>query len=172
MNKTKRFGTIWGAAAASLILFLVIAGSQALFGQSFDIPNKKWGLSFGNSTEFTGLRFDFRDRQVHYIRGMNVTLWAPRQDNKDSKIDGISFGLMPGGGYLRGIQVGLLGVGAEKTMLGINIGGLGIGSGEDLKGLNIDGLGLGAGPQGNSLGGRNGPRRQRRPNDWLRGELL
>jgi hypothetical protein len=155
MNRTTGFRTICGAAAAGLIFFLVIAGGQVLLGQSFDIPNKKWGLSFGNSPEFTGLRFNFRDRQVRYIRGMNVTLWAPHKDNKDSKIDGISFGLIPGGGYLRGIQVGLLGVGAEKTMSGINIGGLGIGSGEDLNGLNIGGFGLGAGNNvtGINLGG-------------------
>jgi hypothetical protein len=144
MHRTKVFKSKWGIAAG-LILFLISAANQALFGQSFDIPNKKWGLSFGNSPEFTGLRFNFRDNQVRHIRGVNITLWQPRKDNKDSVIDGISFGLIPGGGTLRGVQIGILGASAEKMMSGINIGGLGVGCGGDVSGINIGGLGVGAG---------------------------
>ena len=144
MHKTKVFKSKWGIAAG-LILFLISAANQALFGQSFDIPNKKWGLSFGNSSEFTGLRFNFRDSQVRHIRGINITLWQPRKDNKESVVDGISFGLIPGGGTLRGVQIGLLGVSAEKMMSGINLGALGVGCGGDVSGINIGGLGVGAG---------------------------
>ena len=144
MPRTKLSKSKW-RIAAGLSLFLIGSAGRALLGQSFDIPNKKWGLSFGNSAEFTGLRFNFRDSQVRHIRGVNITLWQPRKDNKESVVDGLSFGLVPGGGTLRGVQIGLLGVGAEKSLSGINIGGLGVGSGGDVTGINIGGLGAGAG---------------------------
>ncbi len=131
--------------AVALIFFLASAAGQSLFCQSFDIPNKKWGLSFGNSSEFTGLRFNFRDSRVRHIKGINFTLWQPRKDNKESVVEGMSIGLIPGGATLRGIQIGLLGVAAEESMSGINIGALGAGSGGDMRGINIGGLGVGAG---------------------------
>jgi len=142
-------------AAVGLTMFLLIAGSGALSGQSFDIPSKRWGISFGNSKKFTGLRFNFRDSQVQRICGINVTLWQPRKDNQEAVVQGLSLGVIPGGGYLRGIQVGFLGVAAEKDLWGISLGGLGAGSGGDVTGLNIGGLGTGAGGSmtGLNLGG-------------------
>ena len=123
--------------------------------QSLNIPSKTWGLSFGNSKEFSGLRFNFRDSRVRRIRGVNVTLWQPRKDNKDSLIEGISLGLIPGGGNLRGLQIGILGVGAERDIKGISLGLLGAGAGEDIVGVSIGGLGAGAGKdlKGIALGG-------------------
>jgi len=137
-----------GAAAWAAILTL--AAPCALFGQSLDIPSKKWGLSFGNSSEFTGLRFNFRDGGVRRVTGVNVTLWQPRKENKEAVIEGLSLGPVPGGAHLRGIQLGLLGVAAENSAVGINIGGLGVGAGENVTGINIGGLGAGTG--GNMTG--------------------
>ena len=144
----------------SVLCLAALAGS--LTAQSLDIPSPRWGLSFGNSKDFTGLRFNFRDRDVARIRGINITLWQPydKEDN-DSVIEGVSLGLVPGGGTLRGIQLGvlgvagmkdvrgiscgLLGVGSGGSMIGLNVGGLGAGAGEDVVGINIGGLGMGAG---------------------------
>jgi len=131
--------------AAAWAAILALAVPSVLFGQSLDIPSKKWGLSFGNSPEFTGLRFNFRDGGVRRVTGVNVTLWQPRKDNKEAVIEGLSLGTVPGGAHLRGIQLGLLGVAAENSAIGINIGGLGIGAGENVTGINIGGLGAGAG---------------------------
>jgi len=39
-------------------MLLMVFASSTLFSQSFDFPSKKWGISFGNSKEFTGLRFN------------------------------------------------------------------------------------------------------------------
>jgi hypothetical protein len=99
-----------GKAIPGLILVLAILQSQGVFAQSLDIPTKKWGISFGNSKDFTGLRFNFRDSRVSRVTGINVTLWNPRKDNKDSVIKGISLGLIPGGvkltgAFLAGIMV-------------------------------------------------------------------
>ncbi len=160
----------------SSILFLTIlclaAWAVSLPAQSLDIPSPRWGVSFGNSRNFTGLRFNFRDRDVGRIRGINITLWQPydKEDN-DSVIEGLSLGLIPGVGTLKGIQIGvlgvagmkdvrgfsygLLGVGSGGSMIGLNVGGLGAGAGEDVIGLNIGGLGMGAGRDvvGINLGG-------------------
>jgi hypothetical protein len=121
---------------------LILGQAQA---QSLDIPSRHWGLSFGNSRDFTGLRFNFRDSGVIRVTGVNVTLWQPRKDDDGSIITGLSFGLVPGGGHLRGVQVGIAGVAGMKSVAGITIAGLGMGSGTDLIGINIAGLGMGAG---------------------------
>ncbi len=142
-------------AAAGLALFFLFTGSSPLSGQSLDIPSHRWGISFGNSREFTGLRFNFRDSRVRRISGINVTLWQPRKDNKEAVVSGISLGVIPGGGTLKGIQVGLLGIAAETKLSGISVGLLGLGSGGDISGINIGGLGAGAGEdvKGLNVGG-------------------
>jgi len=129
-----------GAAAAAVIL---LAGPLA--AESLDIPSSRWGISFGNSKNFTGLRFNFRDRGVERIRGVNVTFWTPRgRVSEEAVIDGLSLGLAPGGGTLRGVQVGWLGVGAAKGIRGLTFGLLGVGSGGSIKGITVGGLGVGA----------------------------
>ncbi len=139
--------------ASGLIFFTAASASAA--AQSLNIPTKKWGLSFGNSKEFTGLRFNFRDSRVRRINGINATLWQPRKDNKDAVINGVSLGVIPGGGYLNGLHVGILGVAAERSLTGISLGLLGTGAGEDITGINIGGLGAGAGGsiKGINIGG-------------------
>ena len=126
-------------------LFLCVPINIGLHAQGFNIPTGRWGISFGNSKRFTGLRFNFRDSRVEKITGINVTLWQPKKDNKESIVHGLSLGLMPGGGELRGIQIGGLGIAAEQNMSGISIGLLGVGCGGDMTGVHIGGLGAGAG---------------------------
>lgn len=144
----KRLDLLMIRCFCGIILFNTLF-IQFLSAQSFDFPTKRCGISIGNSKRFTGLRVNFRDSRVDEIIGINMTLWQPKDDNKDAIIKGISLGLIPGGGQLNGIQFGL-GVSAEKELKGISIGLLGIGSGENVIGLNIGGLGSGAG--GNMIG--------------------
>ena len=126
----------------SFLAVVFVLGLPAA-GQSLNVPAKTWGLSFGNSKEFTGLRFNFRDSRVSRVTGVNVTLWLPRKDNKDAVVTGLSLGTLPGG-RLRGVQLGLLGVAGEREIAGITIGGLGAGAGGNIAGINIGGLGIGA----------------------------
>ena len=151
--------------AALLCLGLLTGASLA--AQSLDIPSKNWGLSIGNSKNFTGLRFNFRDKRVHRIDGVNVTLWVPSKDNEGSVITGLSLGIVPGGDRVRGIQVGVLGAGANSSLSGLTVAGLGagagenvsgitfafggVGAGENIKGIAIGGLGVGAGENATGL---------------------
>jgi len=155
MKKFRAFARGW-TMAIWLILALLIFGNGELLSQSLDIPSKKWGISFGNSKKFTGLRFNFRDSQVCRITGINITLWYPKKDdNNEAIVEGLSLGSIPMGGYLRGVQIGLLGISAAKSSTGISIGVLGVGSGEDMTGVNNGGLGAGAGQdmKGLNIGG-------------------
>ena len=153
------------------LLFLLFFFVQVdfLLGQSLDIPVKGYGISFGNSKEFAGLRFNFRDKRVDRIDGINVTLWKA-DENEDAIMRGISLGIMPEAGdmgylqvgfgiiadyQLSGISIGILGAGSGQDMDGINIGGLGAGAGGSVNGINIGGLGAGAGEDmiGLNIGG-------------------
>jgi hypothetical protein len=146
---------------AGIALAVLLSAGAGLFGGSVDFPAKTWGLSFGNSSEFTGLRFNFRDSKVVRITGVNITFWMPAKDNKDSVVHGLSLGVAPGAGDLKGVHLGLLGVAANKSadgicvaglgvaagtsLFGIAAGGLGVAAGDDLTGLAFAGLGVGAG---------------------------
>ena len=126
-----------------------------LSASDFSIPTRHAGISFGNSKQFTGIRFNFRDTHVQEVRGINITFWAPGK-NPDAKITGLALGLVsPQAKYIhgmaaglgvsadhfRGLGIGVLGMGGE-TIHGVCIGGLGLG-GKDLHGLLIGGLGVG-----------------------------
>jgi hypothetical protein len=142
---------------------------NSLFSQSLDIPVKGYGISFGNSKKFAGVRFNFRDKRVERIDGINFTLWKA-DVNEDALMRGISVGVIPEAGdmgyfqigigivadyQLSGLTFGILGAGSGGNMDGINIGGLGAGAGGSITGINIGGLGAGAGQNivGINIGG-------------------
>jgi hypothetical protein len=135
-----------------LLIFLMLLFMRNIAlangGSSLDIPAKGYGLSIGNSSRFSGVRINFRDRYVEQINGVNITLWAAK-DNKSAVVNGLSIGVMPEAGELKGINLGL-GVSAEKRLHGLNVGVIGMGAGGDVAGINIGGIGGGAG--GNMYG--------------------
>lgn len=104
--------------------------------KSFDIPSSSFGLSFGNSRNFTGLRFNTRECNIGTINGINITLWTPKNPGISS-VNGFSFGVAPAAEELNGIQLGMIGSVSGQDMNGINFGGLAIVSGEDMNGINI-----------------------------------
>jgi hypothetical protein len=142
---------------------LVVAISNAAFSQGIGIPAKHVGIGFGNIAKFTGIRFNFRDKNVEKINGLNVTVWQAKNDSDQTgTVNGISLGLPMAMGHenqnginagigigatksLRGINVGVIGAGAGENVVGINIGGVGIGAGGNLYGINFGGIGAGAG---------------------------
>jgi hypothetical protein len=126
------------------ILLIMLSTDRQSYAQALNIPFKEAGISFGNSKVFNGLRLNFRDRQVEKINGLNITFWKAKE-NEEAKVNGVSFGLLPEAGYLRGVQLGILGVGAEREIRGISLGLLGAGSGDRVCGLAAGGLGIGAG---------------------------
>lgn len=113
------------------------------------------GLSIGNSSEWSGIRINYRDSGVQEIRGLNVTVLAPR-DPASGTIRGAAVGLLATGAReIHGLGFGLLGVAASDDLTGAMIGGLGAGAGGDITGFAFGGLGLGAGGDitGISFGG-------------------
>jgi hypothetical protein len=109
-------------------------------GKALNFPFKKYGISIGNSREFTGLRINYADENVKKIIGLNVTFWVKPAKNQDAVYNGMGIGTVHGGGTTQYINLGLLGVGAADNLNGISIGGLFIGSGGDINGLSIGGL--------------------------------
>ena len=105
---------------------------QSVNAQSFDIPVKGNGISFGNSRDFNGLRFNFRDRYVNHIKGINCTFWYA-DENEDAIIDGFSIGVIPAGGDLGYIQLGIAGVEASHNLNGLSVLLLGAGAGETIQ---------------------------------------
>ena len=89
------------------LILTIINGN--LWAQSLDIPSNRWGISFGNSKNFTGLRLNYRDHYVEKILGVNLTLWSA-YNNDEAQVKGISFGVMPQAGYLHGLQLGIGGI--------------------------------------------------------------
>lgn len=105
---------------------------------SIDLPSRKWGLSIGNSNNFNGIRFNYRDCNVETINGLIFTIWDARSV-KNSEVNGISIGGMPHASRLNGLNVGLGFIGEEEVN-GINLGILAAVSNGNMNGLNIGGL--------------------------------
>ncbi|MEJ2722748.1 MAG: hypothetical protein P8181_16665, partial [bacterium] len=126
----------------SLTVMLLLCAGLA-HGQGFNIPNKHWGIGFGNSREFTGLRFNIIDKDIKRIYGINLSAWHGGDfDLLTGEFRGIGIGLplASGTAYRAGLSVGLFGVAAADEIYGVNLGGLAVGSGENLVGINIAGL--------------------------------
>lgn len=123
----------------------LLAVHPVVSAQSLTLPAKTWGICFGNSPRFNGLRFNIMDSKIDTINGINITAWKANDKKVSGTVNGISLGVMPYAGELNGIQIGLLGSGAKKNIRGINIGLVGAGAGSDMIGFNFGGIGIGAG---------------------------
>ncbi len=128
-------------------LFILLIAVQNLSAQdstgnskSFGIPTSKYGIGFGNSYEFTGIRFNFADEKTKCINGINITLWLKMFKNMESEVNGISLGIIPAGGSMQPVNIGVLGLGARHNLYGLNLGGGGIVSGGNIAGISISSL--------------------------------
>ncbi|MBC8368194.1 hypothetical protein H8E52_12375 [bacterium] len=137
-----------------ILALLLLISSQAVEAQSLDLAYKDYGLSFGNSKKFTGLRINLVDRDVERITGLNLTFWNPGNNptavyngmtlaligTKSQHIDGIA---LSGIGVtatekIRGIAAGTLGVGA-RNFTGLALGLIMVDVQEHFRGVNISG---------------------------------
>ncbi len=84
---------------------------------SVDLTYKRHGLSFADSERVNGLRFNFVDRRIREVNGVNVTLWRG-DEPPNSKVRGLSLGLFPRATELTGVQVGLASVWAWRRAWG------------------------------------------------------
>ena len=130
-------------ALAALLLVLPLASGAA---QGLDLTVNHVGVAIGDIPRVTGLRLNFRDRNLERVDGVNVTIWSPYPNARYSVVRGLALGLpATGAGEIDGVAAGLFGVGAEDRIRGIGIGGVGLGAGGRLEGLMIAGIGAGSG---------------------------
>jgi len=131
---------------STLIGLLVIA--TPLRSQIIDLTVNDVGLAIGDKPTMTGLRINFRDRNLREIRGVNLTLWSPYEP-ANGKVVGLALGApATGARTIHGVALGVLGVGVSQSITGISIGGIGVGGGGQLRGINIGGIGVGSGEGG------------------------
>jgi len=131
-----------------IISYFLLCVSSSTFCQGLGIPSQKGGIGFGNLHRFSGVRFNFSDKNIEKISGINLTMWQTKHESDQTgTVNGISLGvpMVMGAENLNGFNLGILGAGAKKKISGINLGGLGVGAGENLTGINIGGVGIGSG---------------------------
>jgi len=132
-------------------------------GQGLDLTVNNAGIAIGNKPRVTGLRFNYRDRGLDKVVGLNVTLWTPydassgpvNRDNPfgSGTVEGIALGLpLTGAANIRGIGAGLFGFGVGESITGIGIAPLGFGAGNSASGLMLAGAGFGVGNSFTGLG--------------------
>jgi hypothetical protein len=122
------------------ILFLFVY-TPVVHAQSLDIPIKGYGISFGNSKNFTGLRFNIWDKDVEQINGLNLAIAS---GGKGAAINGLFLGVASGGeaATVNGISLGFLSGGKEATINGISFAWISFI--DNIKGISITGYGGGA----------------------------
>lgn len=174
---TNNYGVFSWVSRAVYILALLFTSITLLKaqdtlsnGKALNFPTRKYGISIGNSYEFNGIRINFADNNVYKVNGLNITLWINKYrawERKDlcyaSEINGVSLGLLPTGGILQLLNLGLFRVAAEYKLNGISISGLNVRSNGDINGLAIGGLAIksesalsGIALAGFGIGGMNG----------------
>jgi hypothetical protein len=128
------------------IFFLImvachLSGQDSLSnGKALNFPATKYGISIGNSYEFTGIRINFADENVKIVHGLNITFWFKMFKNQNAVVKGISVGVIPIGGTMWPINLGILGTGGAHNLFGLTVGGLVVGAGGNIKGLSVSGL--------------------------------
>ena len=109
---------------------------------ALNIPAGGYGVSIGNSARHSGLRFNWSDRGIEEINGVNVTLWVPGEPLSGT-INGVGFGLgVTGAREINGLSFGLGGVFGEHALNGLSIGGLAIITSGDAAGVTVSGFGV------------------------------
>jgi len=109
-------------------------------GKALNFPARKYGISIGNSYEFTGIRINFADENVKIVHGLNITFWLKGFKNQNAVVKGISVGVIPTGGTMWPINLGVLGTGGAHNLFGLTVGGLVVGAGGNIKGLSVSGV--------------------------------
>ncbi len=110
---------------------LIVCVSSLSMGQNpkenkyFSIGTKTYGICFGNSNKYNGIRFSFDD--FYYI--------------PPEKVNGINLSLAISNKLANGIQIGIYCIKDEGKANGINVGGFGI-TASKINGLAIASIAL------------------------------
>lgn len=112
--------------------------------RSFSAGSPAAGIGFGNSKNYSGLRFNIRDKNVSHVNGMILTGMSRTKITR-----GINLGLIIEDTVSTGITVSPV-LSQAENLMGIQVGGIACG-GEVLKGLSTGGLVFGTKISGTSL---------------------
>jgi hypothetical protein len=130
------------------LVFLCMLISSTAFSQGIiGIPSPHWGIGIGNSERFSGLRFNFIDKNIEEINGINFTIWYNKDfEDHTGNFKGLGVGLPIAAGTKNryGLSAGIFAVGAGNDVIGLNLGGLAVGGGRHVTGFNFGGLVVGA----------------------------
>jgi hypothetical protein len=128
----------------ALVAALLLAIAAPALAGGVGVPTSRAGLGVGNLPEFTGLRLNFRDRDVHRVDGVNVTVWPADDRNRGAVYRGVGLNIVGNSGAeMDGVFVSLVGVSVREKARGVFVSGIGS-SGGDLDGVMIAGIGAGA----------------------------
>jgi len=129
----------------AVALISLVATSVPLTAQVLDLTVNNVGLAMGDKPEMTGLRLNFRDRNLREVKGVNLTLWSPYEP-PTGRVVGLALGVpTTGARTIDGVALGVLGIGVSQSITGISIGGIGVGGGGQLRGITLGGIGVGSG---------------------------
>jgi hypothetical protein len=130
---------------ASLTFATVVALAAQIQGQVIDLTVHDIGLAIGDKARITGVRVNFRDRELREVTGANITIWLP-YDPAKGVVRGFALGLpATGARRITGVATGVLGVGVEEGITGIAAAPIGLGAGRELRGIMVGGVGVGSG---------------------------
>jgi hypothetical protein len=122
-----------------------LAIPAALSAQVIDLTIHDVGIAIGDKPRMTGLRFNYRDRHLVEVTGVNATVWSPYQPAAGI-VRGLALGVpVTGARRIEGLAIGLAGVGAEESITGIGLAPIGLGAGGELRGVMVAGIGVGSG---------------------------
>lgn len=118
---------------------------QAAGAQGLDLTVNHVGLAIGDVPKVTGIRLNFRDRDLQWVHGINATVWNPYQP-ATGDVTGIALGVpVTGARTIRGLGVGVFGLGADRDFEGVGVAPIGLGAGGKLSGIMLGGIGVGSG---------------------------
>src|SRR6185437_3738773 len=138
-----------------LVPFFALGAPLTLGAQVIDLTVHDAGIAIGDKARMTGLRINFRDRELRRVNGVNVTIWSPYSP-AEGVVNGLALGVpVTGARDINGVGAGAFGVGVDHRLRGIAIGGIGVGTGGDVTGISIAGIGVGSGGRttGLAIGG-------------------
>jgi len=129
----------------AVALISLVAARMPLAAQVLDLTVNNVGLAIGDKPQMTGLRLNFRDRNLREVKGVNLTLWSPYEP-PNGRVVGLALGApTTGARRIDGGVLGVLAVGVSQSISGISIGGIGVGGGGELRGITLGGIGVGSG---------------------------
>ena len=96
----------------------VLAARAPVASQVIDLTVNNVGLAIGDKPEMTGLRINFRDRNLREVRGVNLTLWSPYEP-PTGRVVGLALGVpATGARKIDGVALGVFGVGVSQSIYG------------------------------------------------------